>query len=967
MTLPVVDVLIRPDSTFAVSGTAILGTVQLGPLNASYPNTPMILGAPAAAMVSIANNTTQISIRRGRTRATDSFDSGSATVSFVDTTGQFNPDNTGSNLYPYVLPLRQFRISATVGSTSYQLFNGYTTKYTYQFDPGVNAIFVTIEAEDAFRTLSMSSLETVATAAYAELSGARITKILTQLGIPNSIRSISAGNTQVADDPDTVRTGLEAVQQVEEAELGAFFIDKNGFYKYFSRQDLQLLAGGSTKPAIVFNETTGIPYEGVQIAFDDEQILNFITVDGELLIGTEVSDATSIQNYFNRTLNKTNSLLISDTEALDQANYLLGSRRDPKVTIDSIDLNVSGMATTSRTNLLTNPSFGINTNNWASAQVGFVRTTDFAYTGVASMKVTCKNALDNNIAYTIPTASTTGNHTFSMYVYIPTGSSLAGRTVSLSVEGGSATVSAVSQSNATLVAGSWVRLSTTKNVTATGTLVLVARLSGSMSALLTRTNLTPNPSFETNTTGWSPYLSSLTRVAGTITGGTGSFSAISVASSTNTYGPFFQFFTPNIPPVGSTLTVSAYCLRTVGARSYRFNIQFYNSGAFISQVVGTANACATSTRLSTTATVPASCTQILIILSAAGSGAIGDSHQIDSVMCEQTSTVNSYFDGTSPGASWTGATNNSTSTLPARVNLIPNPSFESTTTGWAGNNTTLSVSSSFQYIGSSSLQGAIATTGINRFIDKSIVTVTGSTAYSYSCWVYLPATNTADTTWKLQVYEWNGTSYTVLNNLQTATIVRGVWTRLSGSFTSAATTIAVQPRLIHEPSINAGQLIYLDAAMLEQSNTVNDYFDGSTNDETSWVGTVNNSASIYGVSNIYVDSALFETSSTADTYFDGSTSLRGFTAWSGTADASTSIMKSDAESVVNAELLDPVTVTKNYAGGTISKTLTVQGISHSITPGNWEMSLELAEPVGGDGLVLDSQNQGILNTNILVY
>jgi hypothetical protein len=961
MTLPVVDVLIRPDSTFAVSGTGILGTITLG--------AGFLLGAPAISMVSIANATTQISIRRGRTRATDSFDSGSATVSFVDTTGQFNPDNTGSNLYPYVLPLRQFRISATVGSTSYQLFNGYTTKYTYQFDPGVNAIFVTIEAEDAFRTLSMSSLETVATAAYAESSGARITKILTQLGIPNSIRSISAGNTQVADDPDTVRTGLEAVQQVEEAELGAFFIDKNGFYKYFSRQDLQLLAGGSTKPAIVFNETTGIPYEGVQIAFDDEQILNFITVDGELLIGTEVSDATSIQNYFNRTLNKTNSLLITDAEALDQANYLLGGRKDPKVTIDSIDLNVSGMATTSRTNLLTNPSFGTNTNNWTSAQVGFVRTTDFAYTGVASMKVTCKNALDNNIAVTTPTASTTGNHTFSMYVYIPTGSSLAGRTVSLSVEGGTATVSAVSQTNATLVAGSWVRLSTTKNVTATGTLVLVARLSGSMSALLTRTNLisnpsfetntnswagqngatlsrntvapysgsgdllvtssasnynlaisdfmtvtpnkpyylsaycrnvsgstrniyigvqfftsanvyisemnsagsgnlttaagwvrrsasgtspataakakvfltsgttgltagwqtefddilfeqsstlnsyfdgsrtgaswtgaannststlparvnlAPNPSFETNTTSWSPYLSSLTRVAGTITGGTGSFSAISVASGTASYGPFFQFFTPNIPPVGSTLTVSAYCLRTVGARSYRFNIQFYNSGAFISQVVGTANACATSTRLSTTATVPATCTQILIILSSTGSGAIGDSHQIDSVMLEESATVNSYFDG-------------------------------------------------------------------------------------------------------------------------------------------------------------------------------------STNDETSWVGTVNNSASIYGVSNIYVDSALFEKSSTADTYFDGSVSPRGLTSWTGTAHGSTSTMLSDAESVVNAELLDPVTVTKNYAGGTISKTLTIQGINHSITPGNWEMSLELAEPVGGDGLVLDSQNQGILNTNILVY
>ena len=311
-----------------------------------------------------------------------------------------------------------------------------------------------------------------------------------------------------------------------------------------------------------------------------------------------------------------------------------------------------------RTNLSLNPSFETNINNWASAQTGNVRSTDFAYTGVASMKITC-NTTDSNIAYTTPIASATGNHTFSMYVYIPTGSSLAGRTVSIDREGGTATVSAVSQSNATLVAGSWVRLSTIKNVTVTGTLVLVARLSGSMSAVLPRTNLIPNPSFETNTTSWSPYQSSLTRVAGTIAGGVGSFSATSVASGTGAYGPYFQYSTPT---VGSTLTVSAFCLRTVGTRTYRWDMQFYNGGTLISVVSGTANACATSTRLSVTGTVPATTTNILIILTSTGTGAISDAHQIDSVLLEESATVNTYFDGsTNADTSWTGTVNNSTS------------------------------------------------------------------------------------------------------------------------------------------------------------------------------------------------------------------------------------------------------------------------------------------------------------------
>lgn len=337
MTLPNIDVAIRPDSTFIVSGTAILGTTALG--------AGFILGPTAAALVSIAGNVTQVEIHRGRTRATNSFDTGTASVTFVDTTGQFNPDNTSSPLYPFVLPLRQFRISADVGGTVYQLFNGYTTRYTYQYQPAFDATWVTIEAEDAFRTLSSATVETVTGATYAEYTGSRIGRILTQLSVPNSIRDIDAGDTQVADDPASVRSGLEAIQQVEEAELGAFFIDKRGFHTYRSRQELQRLAGGAVKAPLEFNETTGIPFTGIQVGFDDQNIVNYVTIDGELLTGSVASDATSIGEYFNRTFAKTGSLLISDVEADNQANYLIGFRKDPKVTIDSIDFDVRALST----------------------------------------------------------------------------------------------------------------------------------------------------------------------------------------------------------------------------------------------------------------------------------------------------------------------------------------------------------------------------------------------------------------------------------------------------------------------------------------------------------------------------------------------------------------------------------------------------------------------------------------------
>jgi hypothetical protein len=957
MTLPVIDVQIRPDSTFIVSGTGILGTSVLG---ASF-----LLGPPAAALVSIVGQSMDVSIHRGRTRATDSFDTGNATVTFLDTTGQFNPDNTSSSLYPYVLPLRQFRISATVGSTVYQLFNGYTTKYTYQFEPGVDAVFVTIEAEDAFRVLSMSSVVEIPSATYAEYSGPRITKILNQLNVPTSIRSISTGATQVDDDFGTVRTGLEALQQVEEAELGAYFIDKKGFHTFRGRQDLQLLAGGVTKTPIVFDESAGLPYNAVQVAYDDEQIINYVTVDGSSLNGAEAFDSPSIENYFNRTLNKTNSLLTTDAEATSQANYLLGFRKDPKVTIDSIDFNVSGLDTETRTNLITNPSFETNTTGWASAQSPIVVSPIVGFAGTNSLLVRL-SSIDTNMVYTVPTASSVGTYVFSMYCYTPIGSPFAGRTISVNTEGGSATVSAVSQSSATLVAGSWVRFSTTKNVTVAGTIVLVSRLSGSLQAFAPRTNLISNPSFETNVLGWNANGSTNTRVAGTW--GMGSFVYRIVATGTGNSGTFTSVNAFPVTPGGS-YTVSFFAKSISGTlRKLYIGIYFSDaSGGFINQFFTGKFLTTGVQRFSITATAPALAATGGIFAYTLDGGTTSDTFEMDSVLVEQSSELNSYFDGTRPGATWTGAVNNSTSILP-RTNLILNPSFESDVANW---NTTSSSCTNTR------TAGTIAG-GSGSWSMVSVATVT--TQYGPSCGGtgVFPISEGATYTFSAQVlrlvgsrtysaridwYDSGGVFISLANSSANACATS---TRLSITGTAPAGAVRADLRLISTNTGALGDSHQIDAVMFEDSSTLNPYFDGSTNSDTSWTGIVNNSTSIQNQT-LHFDAGMFEQTNNVSTYFDGATSSRGFTSWTGTAHGSTSVMLSDAESVVNAELLDPVTITKNYANGTISRTLTVQGITHSITPGNWEMSLELAEPVGGDGLVLDSPNAGILDNNILVY
>jgi hypothetical protein len=177
---------------------------------------------------------------------------------------------------------------------------------------------------------------------------------------------------------------------------------------------------------------------------------------------------------------------------------------------------------------------------------------------------------------------------------------------------------------------------------------------------------------------------------------------------------------------------------------------------------------------------------------------------------------------------------------------------ETNTTGWSGANVTISQSTSYAKYGSNSLKGVVATTGTNRYIDflNTAVPIISGQTYTYSCWVYLPTTNTADISLTLQAYPWNATGFGAGINLNTQTVTRGTWTRFSGTFTpvnagggTPATSCLF--RVINTASWAAGQEIYIDGALLEQSNTLGDYFDGSTTIPlgAAWTGTANASSS----------------------------------------------------------------------------------------------------------------------------
>jgi len=70
---------------------------------------------------------------------------------------------------------------------------------------------------------------------------------------------------------------------------------------------------------------------------------------------------------------------------------------------------------------------------------------------------------------------------------------------------------------------------------------------------------------------------------------------------------------------------------------------------------------------------------------------------------------------------------------------------------------------------------------------------------------------------------------------------------------------------------------------------------------------------------------------------------------------------------LNLEFFDPVTITTTQPGSsTLTKTLQVFGVAHSITPNSWKTQFTTLEPII-DGFIIGSSLYGILGTSVLSY
>jgi len=309
-------------------GDAKYGVLGTGTLAGSTVPTPV---------VDLTPNVRQITITRGRNLQRDTYEAGSAVVRVLDPESYFNPQNTSSPYYGYLVPLRKVRISATTATTDAFLFSGYTTEYRYTYDQAEQMGYVDIYVSDAFRLYQLAQVEAVTDAGAGQSTGTRLGKLLDQINFPANMRTLATGDSLCQADPGTLRTALGALKNVEFSEQGAFYINGSGTAVFKDRSDV---VSSIAATPIEFNQSTGIPYKNLVFAFDDKLIINQAQMTRYGGSQQFAENTTSVAKYFPHTYSQQELVIDTDANALNIAKTYVATRAETTIRIDAMTIDL---------------------------------------------------------------------------------------------------------------------------------------------------------------------------------------------------------------------------------------------------------------------------------------------------------------------------------------------------------------------------------------------------------------------------------------------------------------------------------------------------------------------------------------------------------------------------------------------------------------------------------------------------
>lgn len=278
--------------------------------------------------------TQQWTVSRGRSRETDQYQAGQATVVLRNEDRRFDPTNAAGPYYPQPLP----RAALSISVQGNLVFSGYVDDISPSYVmPSVST--VTITALDGFNILATSILQGFQ--ATQEYSGQRIADTATQVSYPGAT-SLATGQSILQASLQDQVYALGHMQTAAASEDGKLYIDRSGTLTFQDRLFEKAQAHAFPNGSMTFSDTGSGPsspvigYDTVTMTSALTLLFNFCTGQRTGGIVQTASNAGSIASYFTRSLSLPTLENLYDADVLGICQWKVFKYNQPEIRFDTL-------------------------------------------------------------------------------------------------------------------------------------------------------------------------------------------------------------------------------------------------------------------------------------------------------------------------------------------------------------------------------------------------------------------------------------------------------------------------------------------------------------------------------------------------------------------------------------------------------------------------------------------------------
>jgi hypothetical protein len=291
-----------------------------------------------------------VSTSVGRSKNTDTFGAGTATVTLDNADRRFDPTHlTG----PYVsggvsqlIPNVRLEVTAVFSAVTYHLATIWADSWTVEHDTETSTCTVT--GTDGTKFFGRAQLRQIGSSYAGEISGARVNRVLDLAGWPAALRATDDG---ITDLPATTfgEAAKDHVDKVAYAERGAFFFAADGKATFVGRHD-QFTDPNRIAPTETFSDDpahTGPRWASVApFTIDDTELVNSVSVSRTGGVAQTRETTASITKYGTLTgADVADCLVRDDIAANNVARFYLALNDEPFVSVDEMTMVIIDNAT----------------------------------------------------------------------------------------------------------------------------------------------------------------------------------------------------------------------------------------------------------------------------------------------------------------------------------------------------------------------------------------------------------------------------------------------------------------------------------------------------------------------------------------------------------------------------------------------------------------------------------------------